>query len=63
MQNIIESVDIRVDEAAQLQELYIIKLKLDFCMLETNVSNFSEENKYHVDLKTETKEYDIREEI
>ena len=24
-------------------------------MFETNINNFSEENKYHVDLKTETK--------
>ena len=39
-----------VDEAAQLQELYIIKLKHDICMLETNKNNFSEK-KSHVDLK------------
>ena len=32
-------------------------------MLETNVINFSEEKKPHVDLKTETKGDDIREEI
>ena len=32
-------------------------------MLETNVINFSYENKAHVDLKRETKGDDIREEI
>ena len=32
-------------------------------MLETNVNNFSEENKYQVDLKTETKGYYARKEI
>ena len=32
-------------------------------MLETNVNNFSEENKYHAYLKTETKRDGIREEI
>ena len=32
-------------------------------MLETNVNNFSEENKAHAVLKTGTKESDIREEI
>ena len=29
-------------------------------MLETNVNVFSDENKSHVELKTETKGYDIR---
>ena len=33
------------------------------CMLETNVINFSEETKSHVDLKPKTKENDIRKEI
>ena len=51
----------KVCESAQLQKLYIIKPKRDFCMLETNVTNFSEENKAHLYLKTETKGYDIRE--
>ena len=37
LENIIASGDIKVDEAAQLQELYIIKPKRDICMLETNV--------------------------
>ena len=32
-------------------------------MLEINVNKFSEENKYHVELKTETKGDYIREEI
>ena len=32
-------------------------------MLETNVNNFSEENKAHADLKTETKENDTSEKI
>ena len=32
-------------------------------MLDTNVKIVSEENKYHVDLKTQTKGNDIREEI
>ena len=33
----------------------MIELKRDICMLETNVNKLSEGNKYHVDLKTETK--------
>ena len=40
LENIIESVYIKVDEADQLQELYIIKLKRDICMLETNEITF-----------------------
>ena len=32
-------------------------------MLETNEQNFSQENKAHIDLKTETKGDDIGEEI
>ena len=60
-ENIIASVEIKVDEAAKLQELYVIKLKHVICMLETNVNKYSEVNKSHVDLKTETKGDDIRE--
>ena len=41
----------------------IITLKRDICMLETNVNNFSEENKYHIDLKTETRGDDTIKEI
>ena len=63
LENIIASGEIKVDEAAQLREVYIIKLKRDICMLETNVNNFSEENKAHVNLQTETKGDEIREEI
>ena len=59
----IESGEIKVDEADHLQELYIIKLKDGICMLETNVNNISEENKSHADLKIETKGHDIRKEI
>ena len=36
--------DIKVNEVAQLQELYIIKLKCGMCMLETNVENFQRKN-------------------
>ena len=43
LENIIASGEIKVDEAAQLWELYIIKLKRDILMLENNVNNFSEE--------------------
>ena len=32
-------------------------------MLETNVNKFSEENKSHIDLKTETRGYDTIKEI
>ena len=42
LENIIASGEIKVDEAAQLWELYIIKLKRDILMLENNVNNFSE---------------------
>ena len=52
--------EIRVDEAAQLQKLYIIKLKRDICMLENNVKDFSEENKAHVQLEIETEGDDGR---
>ena len=52
LENIIASVDIKVYEAAQLWELYIIKFKRGICMLETNVKNFSEGNKDKVDFKT-----------
>ena len=41
----------------------IITLKRDICMLETNVNNFSEENKSHIDLKTETRGDDTIKEI
>ena len=40
LENNIASKHIRVDEADQLRELYIIKLKHDIFMLETNVNNF-----------------------
>ena len=53
---LIASGEIKVDEAAQLQELYIIKLKRDICMLETNVKNFPDENKATVYLKQNPKE-------
>ena len=36
----IASGDIKLDEAAQLQKLYIIKLKRDIFMLETNLKNY-----------------------
>ena len=45
MEYIIASVEINVDEAAQFQELYMIKLKHDICMLGTNENNFSEGGK------------------
>ena len=38
-------------------------MKREICMLEINVNKFSEEKKYHVELKIETKGNDIREEI
>ena len=41
LKNTIVSGDIKVDEAALLQVLYIIKLKSDIFMLETNEQNFS----------------------
>ena len=59
LEYIITSGKIKVDEADQLRRLYIIKLKRDICMLETNVNNSSEENKDHVDLKIETEGDDI----
>ena len=52
LENMISSGEIKVDEATQLQYLYIIKLKRCISMLETNVKDFSEEKKSHVDLKT-----------
>ena len=42
LENNITSGDIKEDEAAQLQELYIIKLKYGIFMLETNENNFLE---------------------
>ena len=51
LENIITSGKIKVDESDQLQDLYIIKLKRDICMLDTNLNNLSEENKSHVDIK------------
>ena len=55
LQNIISSVEINVDKAAQLRELYIIKLKRYIFMLETNVPNFSEGKNSRVDLKHKPK--------
>ena len=55
--------DIKVDEADQLMELYMIKSKHDICMFETNLNNFSEGNKSQVDLKKQKPKNDIREEI
>ena len=43
LENIISSVEIKIDKSAQLRELYIVKLKRDIWMLENNVINFSEE--------------------
>ena len=63
MKNIISSVEIKVDEAAELRELYIIKVKRDIFMLENNVQKNLYENKTHVELKEETKLYNIREEV
>ena len=63
LENIIASVYIKVNEADQLQGLYIIKLNRNICMLETNENTFSEENKAPIKLKIENKGYDIREEI
>ena len=63
MENIIASGYIKVYESDQLQGLYIIKLKRGICMLETNEHNFSEEEKSHIYLKTESKGDDIRKEI
>ena len=60
LEDIIQSGDIKVDEAAHLQELNMIELKRDICMLETNGNNFSEENKANVYLKTKNKGYYIR---
>ena len=45
LENIIASVDIKLYEADNLQELYIIKLKHDICMLETNENTFLGVNK------------------
>ena len=42
LENIIAYREINVDETDQLHKLYIIKLRRDICMLETNVNNFSE---------------------
>ena len=46
LENIIASGEVQLHQAAQLRELYIIKLKCDICMLETNVNNFSEGKKF-----------------
>ena len=54
---------IRVNEATQLRELYIIKLERDIFMLKPNVKNLIELKKDHVDLKLETKGDEIREQI
>ena len=43
MENIFESGEIKVDKAAQLLELYIIKLNHDIFMLNTNANKFPEE--------------------
>ena len=40
-ENIITLHEIKVDKSDQLQKSYIINLKRDICMLETNVNNFS----------------------
>ena len=40
LENIISSVNIKLDEDDQLQGFYIITLKNGICMLETNVNNF-----------------------
>ena len=63
MVNIIVSEEIKVYEAAQLWEWYIINFKLVICMLETNVNNFSEGGGSYRNLWTETKGDDIREEV
>ena len=56
LENIIASGDIKLDEAAQLWELYIIIFKRDICTLKTNLNNISEENKANVDLKQKPKD-------
>ena len=53
LENVIASGKIKVDESDQLQDLYIIKLKRDIFMLDTNLNNLSEENKSHVDIKNQ----------
>ena len=45
LENIIAYGDIKVDKSDQLQDLYIIKLKCDICMLETNEQKFSKKKK------------------
>ena len=50
----------KVYESARLQKLYIIKLKRDICILDTNEKHIPEEKKYHVYLKIETKRDDTR---
>ena len=62
LENIIASGEIKLDEAYQLQELYINKLRRGICVLEINVNDFLEESKSHIYLKTEIKGYYIREE-
>ena len=42
LEKIIAWQEIKVNVSDQLQNLYIIKLKRDICMLETNVKNISE---------------------
>ena len=63
LENIIATRQIKLYEADQLQKLYIIKLKRDICMLETNVKKFLDENKSHIDLRIEINGDNIREEM
>ena len=49
LENIIALGGDKVDEAAQLRELFNVKSRHDIFMLETNLDNFSEVNKAHVD--------------
>ena len=55
MENIIASEYIRVYEAAELWQLYILKFKLGICMLQTNVKTTYQREKVRIDLKYETK--------
>ena len=47
MENIVASGQIKVYEAAQLWNLYILNFKLGICILQTNVINFAEEKQSH----------------
>ena len=60
LEDIIASGEIKVNEADQLRGLYIIKLKRDICMLETNVNNCLELKKDCIGVKTEAKGDDVR---